>query len=89
MQLFKLNGRAGNDKNVGKLTCRNASVVDCCICSPELLLSVHNFDVLDMSKLYSNVYLPVIVKFKIDIENIIHENRNPESNGTVTQKIKP
>ncbi len=47
--LFILNGRVGNDKNVGKLTCRNASVVHYCICSPDLLPSVQDFVVIDTS----------------------------------------
>jgi hypothetical protein len=35
--MFIVNGRVGNDKNIGRFTCRNASVVDYCITSPELL----------------------------------------------------
>jgi hypothetical protein len=32
--MFIVNGRVGNDKNIGRFTCRNASVVDYCITSP-------------------------------------------------------
>jgi hypothetical protein len=32
-----VNGRVSNDTNIGRFTCRNASVVDYCITSPELL----------------------------------------------------
>lgn len=86
---FILNGRVGNDKNIGKLTCRNASVVDYCICSPELLFSIYDFDVLDTSKLYSDIHSPILVTFKTDNVNRIHENFNPKGNGIDTQNIKP
>ena len=32
--LFIVNGRVGKDKNIGRFTCRNASVVDYYISSP-------------------------------------------------------
>ena len=35
--MFIVNGRVGNDTNIGRFTCRNASVVDYCIACPELL----------------------------------------------------
>jgi hypothetical protein len=28
--MFIINGRVGNDKNIGRFTCRNVSVVDYC-----------------------------------------------------------
>jgi hypothetical protein len=43
--MFIVNGRVGNDKNIGRFTCRNASVVDYCITSPELLKLFFDFDV--------------------------------------------
>jgi hypothetical protein len=42
--MFIVNGRVGNDKNIGRFTCRNASVVDYCITSPELLKLFFDFD---------------------------------------------
>jgi len=38
--------RVGNDKNVGRFTCRNAIVVDYSISSPRFLKSVKNFEIL-------------------------------------------
>jgi hypothetical protein len=49
--IFIVNGRVGNDKNIGRFTCRNASVVDYCITSPELLKLFFDFDILESSKL--------------------------------------
>jgi hypothetical protein len=53
--MFIVNGRVGNDKNIGRFTCRNASVVDYCITSPELLKLFFDFDILESSKLFSDV----------------------------------
>ena len=33
-QLFIVNSRIGDDKGIGRLTCRNSSTVDYCISSP-------------------------------------------------------
>jgi hypothetical protein len=46
--LFIVNGRVGKDNNIGRFTCRNASVVDYCISSPYLLKSFKDFDILDL-----------------------------------------
>ena len=40
--LFIVNGRVGKDKNIGRFTCRNASVVDYCISSPYFFLNLHS-----------------------------------------------
>jgi hypothetical protein len=46
--LFIVNGRIGDDKTEsGKLTCKNSSVVDYCICTCSFLQFVYNFKVLD------------------------------------------
>jgi hypothetical protein len=37
-QLFIVNSRIGDDKGIGRLTCRNSSTVDYCISSPYLFL---------------------------------------------------
>ena len=51
--MFIVNGRVGNNKNIGRFTCRNASIVDYCITSPELLKLFFDFDILESSKLFS------------------------------------
>jgi hypothetical protein len=35
--LFIVNSRIGDDKGIGRLTCRNSSTVDYCISSPYFL----------------------------------------------------
>jgi hypothetical protein len=50
--MFIVNDRVGNDTNIGRFTWRNASVVDYCITSPELLKLFFDFDILESSKLF-------------------------------------
>ncbi|CAG2185030.1 unnamed protein product [Mytilus edulis] len=61
-----LNGRLGRDQNIGRFTCRNASVVDYCISTPELLKTFKDFEVLDSSKLLSDVHNPLSITFFCD-----------------------
>ncbi|CAG2237322.1 unnamed protein product [Mytilus edulis] len=63
---FILNGRLGRDQNIGRFTCRNASVVDYCISTPELLKTFKDFEVLDSSKLLSDVHNPLSITFFCD-----------------------
>ena len=64
-----LNGRVGADRGVGKITCHNRnggkSAVDMVICSPELLRSVSNFEILPMDKDLSDAHCAVYVSFKL------------------------
>ena len=41
--LFIINGRIGNDKGIGNLTCKNSSVVDYIILSVDLFKHIVNF----------------------------------------------
>jgi hypothetical protein len=44
LNLLIANGRLGKDKNVGALTCKESSLVDYCILTPELFSYVVNFE---------------------------------------------
>jgi hypothetical protein len=48
----------GDDRNKGKLTCKNVSIVDYCISSVCLLKCFSNFAVLDFSHFYLDVHCP-------------------------------
>ena len=54
--LFIVNGRIGGDTNIGKLTCKNSSIVDYVISSVDFLKCIVDMDVLEFSKLYSDVH---------------------------------
>ena len=49
----------------GKLTCKNSSVVNYCICTCSFLHFVYNFNVLEFCRLYSDIHSPIITNLKI------------------------
>ncbi|CAG2257963.1 unnamed protein product [Mytilus edulis] len=57
---FILNGRINGDKE-GKLTCRNASVVDYCISNVNFINRFCTLEVVDFSKLFSDVHCPLSI----------------------------
>ena len=65
---YIINGRSKGDAE-GNLTCRNASVVDYCICSSSLLPALKDFVVKDFSALLSDVHCPIIATFKSLLAN--------------------
>jgi hypothetical protein len=64
------NGRVGKDKGVGEFTCKNSSVVDHCIVSPNLLKIINSFSILEPSKLFSDVHSPLSLTLKCYIQVI-------------------
>ena len=48
-----VNGRLGNDANLGKYTTRNLSVIDYTIATPDLFEELKDFDVLDFNPILS------------------------------------
>jgi hypothetical protein len=58
-----------NDTNIGRFTFRNASVVDYCITSPELLKLFFDFDILESSKLFSDVHAPLQMLLSVNLNN--------------------
>ncbi|VDI64497.1 Hypothetical predicted protein [Mytilus galloprovincialis] len=88
--VFILNGRLGRDQNIGRFTCRNASVVDYCISTPELLKTFKDFEVLDSSKLLSDVHNPLSITFFCDKNLAIAHRENVDyfSKKNTFTKIK-
>ena len=87
--LFIVNGRIGGDKNIGKLTCKNSSIVDYVISSVDFLKCIVDMDVLEFSKLYSDVHSPISLSIKFKplaepCEPGVHEDEN-----TVNSTEKP
>jgi hypothetical protein len=75
-QFFIVNSRIGDDKGIGRLTCRNSSTVDYCISSPYFLRSFVNFTVQDFNFLFSDVHCPLAISFSC---NSVKDKTNPES----------
>lgn len=86
--LFIVNGRIGEDRMTGKLTCKNASIVDYCISSTSLLKYFRNFSVLDFSHFYSDVHCALAISLSgLSLKNVEEtgENRNRQ---IFSEKIK-
>ena len=56
-----MNGRLGDDKGEGRVTCKGVSTVDYCICTSSLLKYCTNFTVIDFCNLCSDVHSPITV----------------------------
>ena len=69
-----VNGRIGDDRNKGKLTCKNASIVDYCISSVCLLKYFSSFAVLDLSYFY--VHCPLEISMCSAFDNAFENNEN-------------
>ena len=79
VNLFIVNGRFGEDADVGKFTCKDCSVVDYTIVSTEVFNLLKNFVVADFNPILSDVHCPLLFTFsKRDIRNKIY--RDVQSN---------
>jgi hypothetical protein len=86
--MFIVNGRVGNDKNIGRFRCRNASVVDYCITSPELLKLFFDFDILESSKLFSDVHAPLQILISVNLNNSDSNSNTVRKTNHLKAKIK-
>ena len=59
---YILNGRWHNDNDLGKFTCKNASVVDYVICTDELFNRIADFYVDEFDPLLSDIHCPIVFK---------------------------
>ena len=62
LNIIIINGRTGTDS--GKVTCKNASLVDYFICSPSLLNQVVSFKVDTFDPMFSDVHCPITCSCK-------------------------
>ena len=82
-ELCIVNGRIGTDRNIGSLTCANASTVDYMICSPDLLHKIQDCTIDTPCKMMSDKHSPIKVRINLG-ENITQANcsRNTEECNT-------
>ena len=73
-RLLIVNGRVGGDADLGKLTCKNASLVDYVIASPWVFPCICDFYVGDFDEYLSDIHCPVFIKLKTgtDSHETIH-----------------
>lgn len=83
--LFILNGRTGRDKNMGKLTFRNQSLIDYTLATSKCAPFINDFDVLETDMLMSDGHS--ILQMTLIIQPIVTHNILTDSH-TQTDKIK-
>ena len=84
-----LNGRVGSDKGIGKLTCKNKSVVDYIIATPKLLNYVADFSVLEFSCLFSDAHCPIMLSLDVNNVDDSTDALNNDNMSPSITKIKP
>ena len=82
--LLILNGRAFLDRNIGRTTCKNSSVVDYVICSLSFLKYLTYFEIKDFCELYSDAHAPI----EFSLRRMLPSN-NKEYISIAENKIKP
>lgn len=75
-----INGRCGKDAFVGKLTCKDKSVVDYAIASPWLLPQVTQFEVLEFNECYSDVHNALSLQIRCAKNDIMLHDNDEEVN---------
>jgi hypothetical protein len=87
-----VNGRCGADRNVGKLTCKNASTVDYVVASPDLFPLISGFEILHFDPLLSDIHNPVkfdiLVKF-ISVNNEFDMGEPKSYMGEAKSCVRP
>lgn len=79
-----VNGRAGNDRLFGNLTCKNQSTVDLVLASPSFFPLFSKFCVLDFDPVLSDVHSPV--EFSILVNDITENNDSKKDEVDVEMK---
>ncbi|CAC5376002.1 unnamed protein product [Mytilus coruscus] len=85
LELFIANGRLGKDSGIGALTCKEATVVDYCILSPELFTHVCEFKILPFDAMINGVHIEFMSTNK---PNVGIQVNDVNKNGNVTVKPK-
>ena len=67
LDMFIVNGRVGSDAQIGKVTCKNVSVVDYAICTPNVLTCINDFFVNDFDPMLSDVHCAVCLTYAVRI----------------------
>ena len=59
LDMFIVNGRVGSDTPIGGATCKNVSVIDYAICTPNVFTCMNDFYVNDFAPMLSDVHFAV------------------------------
>lgn len=85
--LYVANGRLCDDKNIGKTTCKNVSIVDYLLLSSDLFTFVNDFCVLDYDPMFSDVHNRIHFTFSFQVEKQVNP-QNDNINSFVKWKVE-
>lgn len=90
LNLLIANGRLFQDKNIGALTCKESTVIDYCIMSPELFTNVLDFETLPYDPMLSDVHnaIYVVISSKNTFMSIVENENVNIGHTTVITKCK-
>ena len=86
LDLHIVNGRFGNDKGIGRVTCDNTSVVDYVIVSAELFPQIVDFNVDVMDKFLSDKHRAISIKFRCK-DNVPSVNSRRQASNVMHTKM--
>ena len=87
-----VNGRMGNDAQVGRPTCKNVSVVDYVICTTNMFSPIVNFEVDDFNPMLSDVHSAVRLTLRREVHcdpDTHHATPPPNVNHHNSLPLKP
>ncbi len=70
LDIYIANGRVGNDRYLGRPTCKNNSIIDLFILSPELLPKISKFEIDEFDVMTSDIHNAVSMQFTVKSGNI-------------------
>ena len=80
--LFILNGRYGQDKNIGAMTFRSTSVIDYSLISAKTFEIVHDFKITDVDRLFSDGHSLLTVEIQVQ-----NNRRDVHAQSTTSRAI--
>ena len=83
--LFIANGRMFSDKGVGRTTCKDASMVDYQLLSPNIINIITDFEIIDFNPMFSDVHNRVHLTLTVEGENNQH---NPIDNPNINPRVR-
>ena len=83
------NGRIGLDKGIGQLTCKNASLVDYVIMSPQIFPYVKTFHVEAFNELYSDVHNAITFSIRSMSNLQIRNENNYKNTSPAASQLPP
>ena len=78
--VYIANGRLHNDKFIGKNTCKDASLVDYLILSPNIFDFVSEFEILDFNPMLSDVHNQMHISLSFSHKNICNTHHKVNNN---------